>query len=76
MADIVALNDRLNRLIAEAEHLYRQWYRAQAEALNEADDRRARLVELRMQAKDLQVQEAQARYQAALAAYRAGSVSP
>lgn len=44
MADIMALNDRLNRLIDRAENLYRQANEAEQVAMTEVDDIRASIL--------------------------------
>jgi len=67
MADIVALNDRLNRLIDKAENLYRQANEAEQVAMTEVDDIRAAILRHQAEIADLEVQLARIRMDEAVA---------
>jgi hypothetical protein len=67
MADIMVLNDRLNRLIGKAESLYHQANEAEQVAMNEIDDIRAGILRHQAEIADLEVRLARIRMKEALA---------
>jgi peptidoglycan hydrolase CwlO-like protein len=67
MADIMALNDRLNRLIDKAENQYRQATEAEQVAMTEVDDIRASILRHQAEIADLEVRLARIRMNEAMA---------